>query len=106
MSSGHIFPPRIHDDRITDIIAAGGGVAIADSDVGYAFREACSLLIGKTAAYAITRSVDDLWDEYLAFFGITDTSEPFTSDVILPTILTEDGASFIATQDNNAILQE
>ena len=106
MSSGHIFPPRIADERITDIIAAGGGISAEASDVGYAFREACSLLIGKTAAYAITRSVDDLWDEYKVFFGVTDTSEPFSSDVILPTILTEDGASFIAKQDNKAILQE
>lgn len=106
MSSGHIFPPRLHDERITDIIAAGGGISAADSDIGYAFREACALLIGKTAAYAIDRSVDDLWDEYLTFFGITDTSEPFESDVVLPTFLTEDGVSYLTKQDGKALLQE
>ena len=106
MSSGHIFPPRLADDRIKDIIASGGGVSIEDSDIGFAFREACALLVGKTASYAIDRQVDDLWAEYLAFFEITDTSEPFDSTVLLPSFLTEDGLSFLVKQDGKALLQE
>jgi hypothetical protein len=104
-SSKHIFPPSIEDDRIKDIIAAGGGVSIEDSDIGYAFREACALLMGQTAAWAINYSVDDVWFQYKEFFGITDTSEPFDSSVILPTILTEAG-EYLTKQDGKALLQE
>ncbi len=106
MSSGHIFPPRDHDERVKDIIAAGGGVDVDSSDIGYAFREACALLSGETAAWALTKSVDDVWDHYKAFSGILDTSEPFTVDTILPTFLTEDGASFLTKQDGKALLLE
>lgn len=105
-TGGHIFPPRSDDERIKDIIAAGGGVDPDSTDIGYAFREACALLMGETAAWALNYSVDDVWDRYKAFSGITDTSEPFDVDTILPTFLTEDGDFFLVKQDGKALLQE
>jgi hypothetical protein len=106
MSSGHIFPPREEDERVKDIIAAGGGITSDQIDIGYAFREACALLMGETAAWAINYSVDDVWDRYKVFSGITDTGEPFEVDTILPTFLTEDGADYLTKQDGKALLQE
>jgi hypothetical protein len=104
-SSKHIFPPSAEDYRIVDFVAAEGGITIAASDVGYAVREACALSIGQTAAYAITRSVDDLWLEFLAAQGISDTSEPFEGEALLAGILTEDGDP-ITKQDGKSLIQE
>lgn len=106
MSSRHIYPPTADDQRCIDIIAAGGGVSVDNSDINYAFREALALLMGYTAAWAVDKQIDDVWDLYKIFAGITDTSEPLDYDVILPTFLTEDGASYLTKQDGAVLMQE
>lgn len=56
------YLPRYGSQAMRNFIIAQGGTL--DRDIQSDFREACALALGKTAAYAIGRSVDDLWKEY------------------------------------------
>ncbi len=100
--AGHVFPPRPGDHRIKDLIAVHSGVSgrSIQDDV----REAMALAMGETAAWAVTFSVDDVWLAFKEFMGITD--DDFSADVLLASILTEDGLFFIAKEDGQAIVQE
>jgi hypothetical protein len=102
--TAHVFPPRPSDQRIKDLIAVHGGTS--NRDVQDDVREAMALAMGETAAWAVTYSVDDVWLKFKEFMGITDTSEPFDADTLLAGLLTEDGVSFLAKQDGQAIVQE
>lgn len=100
--AGHVFPPRPGDQRIKDLIAVHAGVS--GRDVQDDVREAMALAMGQTAAWAVNFSVDDVWLAFKEFMGIGD--DDMDPDVLLASILTEDGASFIVKQDGAAIVQE
>ena len=102
----HIYPPRWHDSRVKDFMSVHG--IGRDRNINDDFRDALATAVGKTTAQALTLSIDDLWDEFLIFAGITDTSEPFdpAADGMLATILTEDGLSYITKEDGKALIQE
>lgn len=100
--AGHVFPPRPGDQRIKDLIAVHAGVS--GRDVQDDVREAMALAMGQTAAWAVNFSVDDVWLAFKEFMGIGD--DDMDADVLLASILTEDGLSFIAKEDGKAIVQE
>lgn len=100
--AGHIFPPRPTDQRIRDLISVHGGSV--DGDIGRDVREAMALAVGKTAAYALTIQVDDMWFEFKVFMGITDDD---TGDAdLLAHFITEDGDFFLVKQDGTPLAQE
>lgn len=65
---GHVWPPRASDLRIQDIAASGKPDAVFA-----AFRNA-----------GYTGSLDDMWKQHKAALSVTDTSEPFTTDLSFP----------------------
>jgi hypothetical protein len=65
---GHVWPPRASDLRIQDIAATGKPDAVFA-----AFRGA-----------GYTGSIDDMWKQHKAVLSVTDTSEPFTTDLSFP----------------------
>jgi len=102
--TAHVFPPRPGDQRIRDLIAVHGGVSTRD--IAEDVREAMALAMGETAAWANDKHVDDVWDAFKTFMGITDTSEPFSADDLLAGIITEDGLSYLTKEDGAQIVQE
>ena len=102
MGLGSVFPPRPSDQRIKDLIAVHSGVSgrSIQDDV----REAMAIAIGQSASWANDKQVDDVWLAFKEFMNIGD--DDMDADVLLASILTEDGLSFIAKEDGLAIVQE
>jgi len=71
--ANHVWPPNPNDPRIQNMLGVASA-RLATPDHVFVWFE----------AQGYSGTLDDMWDQHLTAKSITDTSEPFTTDLSLP----------------------